>query len=264
MKYHKPFERNYLEIAKNFLIDLPAFLIFISYLYLATYYYFFDVDIFSYLSINTIVLYAIENIGIVAVLTIAGYLLLQLFDYLIEIVIKSFIWIVEKFELDDNKPLFIALIILYFSLFVLINYGFSIYLFEKLFPDDVMFILSSLAYTLFIVSFFVLNPLMGKSLMKAELFNLKTLMVSVIIITSLATITKGFLDAVKFKNGSKYQYVMGSDLKGNYPDKKLKLIGKADDHYFLKYANKETVIIKQFDDFKRLHLQTFRDTTKQK
>jgi|GEM_PF-2009245 len=244
-------------------IVLPSFLVFLAYLYLTTYYYFFDIDIFSYISINTIVLYAVKSIGLVVVLSIVGFLFMFLYNGLIESTKRPLKWI------SQNMANFLPERWTYLTLFTIVLL-FIAMIFIKLYSQwiDIIFdgvkirllLKTAILLTMLILGVTIINKFINND-HKGSVFSPKVIVASILLSIVTLTIGKAYLDAITVINETNYQYVMASDLKGDYPDKKLKLVGKADNHYFLKYPDKKGILVKQFDDFKELHLRTFRDTS---
>jgi hypothetical protein len=257
MKYHYP--DNTKEIVKIISLVIPFFLVFTSYLYLTTYYYFFDINIFSYVSINTIVLHSVDNIGLVVAVTVLSIFIFGLINRIYDIILskKLFHYLDEKIfkSFSDNITFYLLLLV---GSLLCLPVGLSLFYGISSIQNEVLRAL--LYYGIGGIFMLAIWNMQRKEKGNHGL-NFRVLLISIVLITVSLIVLKGILDAKYFKDNLSYEYVIGSDLKGDYPDKKLKLIGKADDHYFLKHPDKEPVIVKKYEDFKRLHIHTFRDTT---
>ncbi|MFH5884110.1 hypothetical protein ACG2F4_07345 [Halalkalibaculum sp. DA3122] len=262
MKYYYPLKSSTIQIVKISSILITGILVLLSFLYLFTYYSFFEVNIFSYISINTIISYSIESIGFVILTCISGYAVILLYDYVLANIFKFFSQIVYKYSLQEHKLKLVLLGIPFLAVVGLIWYLFNFYSVDLIFQDEKLNILVKEAFAIFLfmgVYLFASNS--ERVTLNPSQFSFKKICISLVLITSILTISKALLDVIYFYDNSEYRYVLPSDLKGDYPDEKLKLIGKADDHYFLKHPEKKPVIVKKYEDFKRLHIYTFKDTT---
>lgn len=262
-------------LIKTFVIAVPAFLIILSFIDLFIYYSFFDINIFSFISASTIISYSIQSIGIVILISLLSYLmliLLHVFSYLHNSFIR---WFPKKFpEIIKNKIkrfifAFIYMVIaMTIGLIIIESFGYvASWLSVKYHISEMFFLIAGLITLIFPILYLFWGneepiPREKYYMPIPFIYNLKVV-VSIILISSFTlTIIKSTLDVYYFKKDIYYQFISGNELKGNYETGKIKLIGTTGDYYFLEHPKKEGILIKQFSDFKEVHLRTFRDTSK--
>jgi len=245
-----------LERIKSLLVIIPAFLVFLSFIYLFTYYSFFDVNIFNYISLNTIGLYAIKTITGAIIATILIFI--SQTKYFQIILIK-----IQKRELFQDKSsigyltfgVFLALpslILVHISYRLIFNQQFH-ELFDLGIYTNVYWLLTYLFGLFLFGSIGLTIYAITQEESKRWINGINILYTSIII-----TLFYSVIEANEVSYNYKYKYIEGQNLIGNYTDQRYKLIGKSDDYYFLQPLDKETVIIKKYDDFERLHLKTFK------
>jgi hypothetical protein len=260
MKDHSPIEdfKKLLSLdkIKSLLVIIPAFLVFLSFIYLFTYYSFFDVNIFNYITLNTIALYAIRVIT-VAVLATISIIILYTFGF--KVIIKKGLRDIKK--VDKYTVLANVLRV---TFLIIIHISYRLFSHQNIYQIfDLTIYASAYWLTFYIFGFLlVVTITLIKYSLIADENKIWINGINISYTSIILVLLYSFLQVNEVIYNQEYKYIEGQNLIGNYSDEKLKLIGKSDDYFFLQPMDNETIIIKKYDDFKRLHIQTFRDTSK--